>query len=72
MPVQQSYRVSLEVTHEEYENLQGTMHKHKTLVAFDKVKKDVINEINRIIAQDDDFYTEYTKKILNQPPYDKK
>lgn len=71
MPVQERYRVSLDITHEEYENLQGSMQKHKTLAAFDKVKKEVINEINRIIAQDDDFYTEYTKKVLNQPPYDK-
>ena len=71
MPVQESYNVNLRITHQEYLDLHGTLHKHSSAVVIDKLQRMVIEDVNRIIAQDEDFYVEYTKKVLKQPPYDK-
>ncbi len=56
----------VELTREEAEQLRGSLVKHSTAVVMEKVQKQIIDAIDIIKAQDDDYYVaKYHQQPLN-------
>ena len=64
MSEKEIFRVKL--TREEAEELRGSFVKHSTAVVMEKVQKQIIDAIDIIKAQDDDYYVaKYHQQPLN-------
>lgn len=56
----------IELTRDEAEQLRGSLIKHSTAVVMEKVQKQIIDAIDIIKAQDDDYYVaKYHQQPLN-------
>ena len=56
----------IEITRDEAEQLRGSLIKHSTAVVMEKVQKQIIDAIDIIKAQDDDYYVaKYHQQPLN-------